>query len=81
MNQVQKKRLAYELTDGLSGVFSLLVVLWVMGFVQEQMLAQGWHILLGMLAWINAACVYFRILRSLLRRGEKRLPSRPDCWE
>ncbi len=80
MNQVQKKRLAYELTDGLSGVFSLLVVLWVMGFVQEQMLTQGWHILLGVLAWINAACVYFRILRPLLRRGEKRFPSRPDCF-
>ena len=80
MNQVQKKRLARELPDGLSGVSALLVVLWVMGFVQRQMITQGWHILLGVLVWINAACVCIRILRPLLRRSGKRLPSRPDCW-
>ncbi len=80
MNQVQKKRLALGLTEGLSGVFSLFVVLWVMGFVQGQMLTQGLHILLGMLVWVNAACVYARILRPPLRRAEKRIPSRPDCF-
>ena len=81
MNQVQKKRLALALglTEGISGLSSLLVVLWVMGFAQEQMLAQGWHILLGGLVWLNTLCVSVRILRPCLRRAEKHWPSRPDC--